>query len=55
MHGAEFALVQPHGSVTKGTPDGGETFFRARRHGYLIRLKAPKCQLPATIAREGMH
>jgi len=27
----EFALVQPHGPVTKGTRDGGETFFHAAR------------------------
>lgn len=27
----EFALVQPHGSVTKGTRDGGETFFHVAR------------------------
>ena len=26
-HIVEFALVQPHGSVTKGTRDCGETFF----------------------------
>jgi len=44
----EFALVQPHGSITKGTRDGGETFFHVARRTESWRFQTIP-RLPSTL------